>query len=184
MASATKKGIALAMLSCLLAVGSDPAWAGLTKHREYEVKAAFIYNFAKFVDWPREAFPDPASPIVVGVLGFDPFGSTLDRALRNKTAQGRSFVVRRFKSIEELEDCHILFISGSENKRLDQILQQLDGSDVLTIGETEGFARVGGIINFIEERNRIRFEINIAAAERGQLRISARLLLLAKIVKA
>lgn len=152
---------------------------------EYLIKAGFIYNFAKFIQWPESAFAQPNSPIVIGILGTDPFGSVMDRIVADKTIGGRGFVVRRLtwgKDGADLKNCAIVFVSSSEHKNLHDILLSLKGLPILTIGDTPDFAQKGGIIGFTVEDNRIRFEINVAAARLAQLVISSRLLTLAKIV--
>ncbi|MGH9542264.1 MAG: YfiR family protein [Terriglobales bacterium] len=154
---------------------------------EYLIKAGFIYNFAKFIQWPESAFAQPNSPIVIGILGSDPFGSVMDRIVADKTIGGRGFVVRRLtwgKDSADLKNCAIVFVSSSEHKNLHDILLSLKGLPILTIGDTPDFAQKGGIIGFTVEDNRIRFEINVAAARLAQLVISSRLLTLAKIVSA
>jgi hypothetical protein len=156
---------------------------------EYLVKAGFIYNFANLVQWPSTAFSQPDSPIVIAVLGEDHFGVTLDRVLQGKKVNGRSFVVKRLKtmaellkSVAELKDCQILFVSSSEMVHLSEAIQLVKGIPVLTIGDTPGFANRGGIINLVLEDNKVRFEVNVDAAKQADLNISSRLLALAKIV--
>src|SRR6185503_1902006 len=111
---------------------------------EYELKAAFIYNFAKFVEWPVEAFPDKGAPIVVGVVGDDPFNGSLDSVV-GKSANGRQVAIRRLSASQDLRSCHMLFVSSSEWKRLGEIVASVDGASVLTVGEMEGFASNGGM---------------------------------------
>jgi YfiR/HmsC-like len=152
---------------------------------EYLIKAGFIYNFAKFVEWPSAAFADADSPIVIGVIGVDPFGPLIDRIVEDKKIGSRGFVVKRFrwgKDLKDLKDCKILFVSPSERGHIDEILQLVRGFPVLTVGETPGFAERGGIIRFTLEDNRVRFEVNVQAARRADLNISSRLLTLAKII--
>ena len=150
---------------------------------EYHVKAAFLYNFAKFVEWPEEAFRGPNDPITIGILGKDPFGSYLDRTIKNKTVKGRNLVVKRFEKANDLQACHILFISASEQKRLSQVLNKLNNWNVLTVSDIESFSRVGGMVNLIREGNKVRFEINVDAAKRAGLKISSHVLKLANIVR-
>lgn len=150
---------------------------------EYQVKAAFLYNFARFVEWTPKAFHDVNSPFAFCVLGEDPFGPDLERTISGKTVNAREIVVRRLKGIPGLENCHILFIGTSESGRITQVLHALKNTAVLTVGETEGFLRGGGIISFFVEDNKIRFEINVDNAERSGLKISSRLLKLAKVIK-
>jgi len=160
-----------------LNVHSDPP-----SRSEYEVKAAFLYNFAKFVEWPAEAFPDGNAPILVCIVGRDPFGDILNQTLLGKTVNGKPVIIQRGGITQDLRFCHIVFISSSERKRLAQIMQRLNGASVLTVSEIEGFAELGGIINFTLEGNKVRFEINVTSAERARLRISSKLLALAKAI--
>lgn len=148
---------------------------------EYEIKAAFLYNFAKFIEWPAKG-PADTSTIIIGTLGEDPFGDTL-RTIEGKSIEGRKVVTKRFKSVRDLEFSHVLFISPSEKERLGEIMKVLKDWSVLTVGEMAGFVEAGGIINFIIEGNKVRFEINAVNAERARLRLSSRLLNVAKVVK-
>jgi hypothetical protein len=157
------------------------ARANAQEASEYQVKAAFLYNFAKFVEWPAGTGVD--APLVIGVLGKDPFGSQIDRAVEGKTVNGRRLMIKRFSSLEAYEYCHILFVSSSEKNNLAHIIAAVRNSSVLTVSETERFAHIGGIINFVTIENRIRFEINQAAAERAGLKISSKLLSLARVVR-
>lgn len=150
---------------------------------EYAVKAAFLYNFAKFVEWPPGAFGHNGAPLIVGVVGDDPFGSALDQTIQGKSVNGRQLTVRRFSGGQDLRECHILFISSSERKRLSQILDSIRGAGVLTISEMDQFNQQGGIINFILERGKVRFEINTGAAESARLKLSSKLLALARSVR-
>jgi hypothetical protein len=149
---------------------------------EYQVKAAFLYNFAKFIEWPVEAFKSENPSLIVGIVGADPFGSALEQTLAGKSANGRALTIRRLKWGQSLRDCHILFISASERKRLAQILESLRGASVLTVSELENFHQQGGITTFILEENKVRFAINTEAAEQARLKISSKLLILAKPV--
>lgn len=149
---------------------------------EYQVKAAFLYNFIKFVSWPEESFPDTNSPIVIGLLGEDPFGQTLNRVVEGKSISNRPVVLRRSHSLSELSDAHLVFISRSENGRVRQILREVRRKPVLTVSEIDRFCERGGIINFTIRDNKIRFQINPEAARTSGLRISSKLLSLATIV--
>ena len=150
---------------------------------EYQVKAAFLYNFAKFVEWPAETFEDSEDPIVIGILGEDPFRTTLEETVQDQSVRDRELKILRFASAADLEACHILFVASSEKPGLRTLLSRLDGSSVLTVGETSGFCETGGMISFYLERNRVRFEINPDACERAGLKMSAKLLRLARIVR-
>jgi hypothetical protein len=149
---------------------------------EYQVKAAFLFNFAKFVEWPANAFVHPEDPIVLGIVGEDPFGFALDGMVFRKTVNGRSFMVKRLEIGPELRGCHILFISSSEKKNLAHILESLKGSSVLTVGETDQFVQSGGAIKLLLENNKVRFEVNVGAAAMARLKVSSKLLALARSV--
>lgn len=168
------------LLLLTLASGLFSIQAQAQALKEYEVKAAFLYNFAKFVDWPGEAFSDGRAPLVLGVIGNDQFGGALDQVINGKSIGGRALIVRRLRWGQDLRSCHILFIDSSEQKRLPQILQSLKGSTVLTVGDMEQFIQQGGIINFIVEASKIRFEINSRGANQARLRISSKLLALSR----
>jgi uncharacterized protein DUF4154 len=151
---------------------------------EYHIKAACLFNFVKFVEWPAEAFADGGAPFVIGVVGQDPFGGALDQAVSGKYVDGRQLAIRRLKWGQDLRACHMLFISSSERKRLAQIIESLKGASVLTVGETEQFNQQGGIINFILDASKVRFEININVAEQARLKISSKLLSLVRTVRS
>jgi hypothetical protein len=149
---------------------------------EYDVKAAFLFNFTKFVEWPPAAFTDEHSPLKICVLGENPFGKTL-RLLTEEEAAGRRLSLVHLDRLNSLETCHILFVSRSERDRLPQVLAAVHSASVLTVGDTAGFFDQGGMINFILEGSKVRFDVNQEAAERAGLKISSRLLALAKHVK-
>lgn len=151
---------------------------------EHQVKAAFLFNFAQFIDWPPNAFTNTNAPICIGILGTDPFGESLDETVRDETIHGRTLVVRRSRKIEDLKDCQMIFVCRSEKKNLDEIFAALKGKPVLTVGETEGFAERGGGINFYRDGNKVRFEINPAVTRQNGLRVSSELLSLGRIVKS
>ncbi len=156
---------------------------------EYKIKAACLFKFCNFVKWPEEAFKEneealkeKPSPIVIGILGKDPFGAYLDDLVKGERIGKRDLVVVRFKRFKDLKPCHILFVSSSEKPRFRQILKKLEKTWTLTVADTEGFARLGGIVNFYVDK-KVRFEINSGAAEKARLKISSKLLRLARIVK-
>lgn len=149
---------------------------------EYALKAALLYKIARFVQWPDDAFRNNGNQIILGVLGKDPFGESLD-ILENKLIKDKKIVIKRFQSIDDLAPSHILFISSSEKKQLDKILNTLQNQKVLTVSDTESFVQNGGIINFIFVDENIRFEINASAAKQANLKISSMLLRLATSVK-
>ncbi len=165
---------------------SHAAGVDTSDSSEYLIKAGFIYNFAKLVEWPATAFAQADSPIVIGVLGDDIFGATLDRVVADKKINGRGFIVKRLKWSRDFKDfkgCNILFVSSSEKEHVDSVVEAMKSLPVLTIGDEPGFARRGGIINFTLEENKVRFEVNVEAAKRADLTISSRLLTLARIVQ-
>lgn len=148
---------------------------------EYQVKAAFLYQFFKFVEWPANAFNATHNIICIGVVDGGPMASAL-QPIEGKEAKGRRVVIKRFKELKDLEFCHILFISSGMEGRLAEILDQLRGTSTLTVSDIDGFARRGGMINLITVEDKIQFEINVDAAERAKLQISSHLLRLARIV--
>jgi len=158
-----------------------PAARAQTASREYQVKAVFLFNFAQFVDWPAATFPTRDAPLVIGVLGDDPFGPLLEEAVRDEKAGGHPLQVRHYSSAEQA-DCHILFISRSETNRVEPLLALLNGKPVLTVSDIESAARRGVMIRFINESNRVHLRINLDAAKRAGLTISSKLLRSAEIV--
>jgi len=150
---------------------------------EYHVKAVFLYNFAKYVDWPATAFTNATEPITVGVLGTDPFGDSLQHAVEGKVINGRPFVIKPLAANADLTGCQILFISDSEASRMGEILARAGALPVLTVGEDEAFAQNGGIINFVLKEGKVRLEIDLTTATKVGLKISSRLLAVADLVK-
>jgi hypothetical protein len=146
---------------------------------EYEVKAAFLLNFARFVEWPGES---RQGPIRLCIVGRDPFGASLDQIVGGRLVNGRAIEIYRGPSPAGLKRCHIVFVSNSENARLSQVLTELEGAPALTVSEIEGFAAKGGMIGLALDENRIRLEINIEPASRSQLKISSQLLRVAKLI--
>jgi YfiR/HmsC-like len=151
---------------------------------EYQVKAAFLYNFTKFIDWPPLPGSPGKKPFEICVFGDDPFRGELENIVEGKSVNGQVLAVRHIKKVEDAQGCRIAFISSSEKGRLRPILNALRGAGVLTVGDTEGFAEMGGVINFTLVDNRVHFEINLEAANVQKLKISSRLLRLAQIVRS
>jgi len=168
----------------LLAVGFFHSWTQAKAFNEYDLKAAFLYNFAQFVEWPPEAFESAQTHLVIGVLGEDPFGKTLDKIVQDEVVKNRKLDVQRYRRVEDIGTCHILFISQSEAGRLDQILDRLKGKNILTVGETEGFVRQGGIVRLLTDKNKnkIQLRINTEAAKAARLTISSKVLRAAELV--
>ena len=166
----------------LLLVSAVRASAQLGNPQEYQLKAVFLFNFAQFVEWPAESFADPQAPLVIGVLGEDPFGRVLDEVVRDEIVRGRALVVQRFQRVEDAFRCHVLFISHSESARLEEDLAALRGRSILTVSDTSGFALRGVMIRFITEKNRLRLRINLDAAKSAGLVVSSKLLRPAEII--
>jgi hypothetical protein len=150
--------------------------------REYDLKAAFLYNFAQFVDWPAEAFTAPDSPIIIGVLGEDPFGATLDELVSESPIKGRRIVVRRYERVEDVDICHLLFVNVRNAARLKQAIEALNNRATLTVGDGDAFLEQGGMIQFVTRDNRINLRINLQAATAAGLTLSSKLLRPAQIV--
>ena len=168
-------------LACLL-LAAPARVRAQNELSEYQIKAAYLFNFLKFVEYPNESFADPLAPIVIGVVGEDPFGSALPQVVIGKTVQGRDLVIHVYRTGEDLRGAHILFISASERKKLPMILSSLRGSSVLTVSDTAGFLDAGGMIQFLYENDRVRFAINVDATSRAKLKMSSKLLSLARVV--
>ena len=149
---------------------------------EYEVKAAYLFNFASFVTWPAPAFASPASPIVIGVVGDSPLEEPLVRMVREEKINGRPIVVRRVARTDEMKPCHILFLGTNDSRQLARWLTELRDSPVLTVGEAEDFLNSGGMVRFVLTDNRVVFDVNLDATSRAGLRPSARLLRVARRV--
>jgi hypothetical protein len=150
---------------------------------EYELKAAMLYNLTRFVEWPPSAYADPHAPTVLCILGRDPFGDSLASLAVNQNAEGRPMQIRHIPNDKGIRGCHVVYISSSERKSMAAILSTLKGSSVLTVGEMAQFAARGGMVQFSLEEKQVRFEINLEAASEADLKISSRLLVLARIVK-
>jgi hypothetical protein len=150
---------------------------------EYQVKAVWLLNFARFVEWPESAFTNAQAPLVVGLLGKDPFGMDLEKTFAGKTIKGREFEIRRVSSENELRRCQILFVAFSERKRLRDLMEKPRAVPILTVGETDDFLDQGGVINFLLRDNSVRFEINLKAAQAAQLKLDANLLKVAVTVR-
>ncbi len=149
---------------------------------EYALKAAFLFHFAQFVEWPAGSFAATNSPFVYCTTGTDPFQGVLDATLNGKTTGGRGFEVRHLKQAREAQGCHLLFVGIEQEKQTSSAVTQLQGAPVLIVGESAGFVERGGTIGFSVEENKVRFEINLEAAGKSKLKISAKLLALAKNV--
>lgn len=149
--------------------------------KEYKLKAAFIYNFAKFVEWPASSFPNAGSPIVIGILGGNPFGEELSNTVKDRRIRGRSLEIRHVGTAAQAKGTQVLFVGAGEERNFGSIRNAL-GAGVLTVGESPQFAKQGGTINFLQQGNKLRFEINMADANRRGLKVSAQLQKLATTI--
>jgi YfiR/HmsC-like len=173
---------AAALAIALAAASAAPAGLPAEAPGEYVVKAAFLFHFAQFVEWPPEAFKDPTSPLTYCTIGDDPFRGALEESVEGKIVGTHSLRVQHLKGREQIAGCQILFIGVTEKKRFAEDLSGAGGHAVLTVGESENFAESGGIIGFVTENSKVRFEINVETAGKAKLKISSRLLSLAKTV--
>jgi len=149
---------------------------------EYQLKAAFLFNFAKFIDWPPSSFTDARSDFSICILGADPFGPAMDQLLQGKMIADRHVSVERTSQVAGARHCQMVFVSSSEKPRVREILDGLRGTNALVVGDTDGFAAAGGAIQFAIEDNRVRFLINTDATDRAGLKVSSKLLSLARVV--
>ena len=174
----------LRILCALLALGGPISRTVLaqTRFEERDVKATFVFNFAQFVEWPEASFADAQHPIVIGVLGENPFGTALDDIVNGEIIGGRPLSVQRFARVEDITVCHILFVSGSERSRLPQIFAALKGRPILTVSDVPGFAARGGMIGFATEQRSIHLQVNLTVARASGLTISSNILRTATIV--
>ena len=175
------KKLAIAALTIGLILSHDRA-AGAAAYGEYEVKAAFLLNFARLVQWPTTAFHDSEEPILLGVLGQDPFDGALQSLVEGRKAGPRTIRVKRITHVRDIATCHIVFASVPEAAPLAEILAAARAASVLLVGDGQDFARKGGSINFYSDEGKVRFAINRRAAEDAGLKISSRMLRLAKLV--
>ena len=175
--------VAAAALAVWLAGGAGARGRTLEIESEYDVKAAFLLNFARFFEWPASSFEHPGSPFRIAVVGRDPFGASIDRIVAGKSIEGHPVIVVRMPWGPGLREAHIVFFSDSERKRTAEIPSLLKDCPALAVGDTGGFASHGGHVGFYLDQGRVRFEINPAAVKRSRLTVSSRLLALGKIVK-
>lgn len=159
------------------------ASAGHGQADEYQLKAAYIYNFAKFVDWPPQAFDNPMQPLLFCVLGQSALSDPLRDALAGKVVDQRSLSFRLLTDAKQAGRCHVLFISASDKKHLRQTLDEIKSLPILTAGDADDFTSEGGIVRFVLEEGRVRLEFNLDAADSAKLRISSKLLSLGKTLK-
>lgn len=168
----------------LLFVGcASPGTAGAQVSKEYQIKGVCLWRLAQFVTWPTNAFDSADIPLIIGVLGDNPFGGILHAAVKDETAHGRKLLVQNYRSVNEAKSCHILFVSASEAGQINRILRELSGKSILTVADFEGFARSkGGMIGLLTQRNRVKLRVNLKAVDAAGLRLDSRLLRAAEVI--
>jgi hypothetical protein len=172
----------VALALTILLLGRTGLSAKAAPSQEYQVKAVFLFNFAQFVDWTAKAFPETGTPLVIGILGDDPFQAYLDDVVRGEKVQNRPIIVERFRGLDDLKTCHVLFVSASQMENLDRILGSVKSKNILTVGESDFFSRRGGMVSFVMRSGKIRFQVNLEAVKAADLSVSSKLLRLADIV--
>jgi hypothetical protein len=141
--------------------------------------AAYLFRFGQFVEWPAHIFPNSKSPMVIGILGGNPFGDELEQMVKNQNVNGRSIIVRRMTPFSDLKQCQILFVNHSIKSRLPLIFNSLAGGHTLTVSDADGFLQAGGMIHFFVQEGKVRFEINRAAVEKAGLKMDSQMLIMA-----
>jgi len=167
-------GLRVLCAIAVLALSGLPVEAQVS--REFQIKAVFLYNFAQFTEWPENAFPNEKSPIVIGIVGPDPFGPTLEETVRGETIQGHPLTVEHYARVADIKACHILFITQPEIRHIDDILKSVKEKPVLTVADTDGAASAAAIIRFVVENNKVHFRINPEAARAANVSLSSKLL--------
>jgi hypothetical protein len=149
---------------------------------EYQVKAVFLYNIAQFVEWPKDSIPEDTSSIIIGLLGKDPFGSYIDDTIKGEEVNGHPLIIERYAAASDIKNCHILFIHSALGPKLNSILKNLRGKNILTVSDATNFTKLGGMVGFITQENKIRIQINLEDVKEENITISSKLLRLAEIV--
>lgn len=170
-------------LGWIVAGASLAAGAQRDVSKEYEIKAAFLYNFTKFVEWRGEQFASPAEAITIAVCGPNPFGDELQKIVKGRQVNGREIVVKFAAAPQDVLDAELVFVGALGGERMKETVQMLNAAGIVTVGETDEFTRAGGMIVFVLEGDKVRFEIDVGEAERRGLKISAQLQKLAKTVR-
>lgn len=168
--------------SPVLSGGPQLAYADSRSQREYQIKAAFLYNFTKFVEWPVDRFADESAAIVICVIGENRLGEILEHTVTGKMVKNRPLDIRRIDDVGDLDPCHLLFVGLSDREQLRRIVAMSHGANVLTVGDMDDLGEFGGVINLIKKANKIRFEINLVAAKQAKLKLDLKLVALASSV--
>ena len=177
-----KQGFIKALSIFIVCILLTVQFAQAQTSSEYQVKAVFLYNFTRFVDWPATSFESANSPFVIGILGSDPFGTYIDETVSGESTGEHPIVIKRFKTVKDIDNCHILFINSTDAEAIKSILADTKEKKILTVSDANNFASLGGIIGFFIENNKIRMQINTEAAKAASLSISSKLLGVAKIL--
>jgi hypothetical protein len=178
----------ICLINAILVNGAGDLWSQSSSSTEYQIKAVFLFNFTQFVEWPEQAFTgtekqhgDSGSPLIIGLFGEDPYGNFLDKIIEGEQMNNHPLEVKRFSRIQEIENCHILYIAQSEENQMQKVIRNMKNSPTLTVSDISNFSNQGGMIQFVKKENRIRLLINIEAAKTSGLTISSKLLSLAEI---
>lgn len=180
--SILKKAIRRSFIVPLIACSAFLVASQRADNREYQIKAAFLFNFTQFVEWPANALPETKTPLVIGILGENPFGSYLQEIITGEQVNGHPLIVQQYKDAEEIKACHVIFINLTEKNKLEQVIASLKGRSILTVSDDNDFIKQGGMIRFIKKDNKIQFQINPESAKEADLIVSSKLLRLAEIV--
>jgi hypothetical protein len=177
--SLVKHALFVLVFGALMSMTSTPQ---KTISREYQIKAVFLYNFCQFVEWPAKAFASPDDPMIIGILGENPFEDYLKETVQGEKVNGHPLEVKYFQTVDQISECHILFVNLREKEDVKKVLTALGSRNILTVGEVANFAKQGGIVRFLTEDNRTRIRINLEAAKKAELTIHSKLLKVAEIV--
>jgi hypothetical protein len=173
--------IAAICISVAAILGSGIAAEPPQSKSEYALKAVFLYNFCRFIEWPKSAFASPTDPIIIAVIGEDSFGHLLEETVHGETLRGRAIQIQRYRNPDSIGHCHLLFIVRSETARMEAILAAVAGKSIVTVGETDAFLDRGGMIALTAERNRVRLHINPSLLQAANLDVSSKLLRVAEV---
>jgi len=149
--------------------------------REYELKAVFLFNFTQFVEWPASSFSSNQEPVIIGILGKNPFGAYLEEIVSGEKVNGHAVTVQYYNNVEEIKGCHVLFINLADTKKTERVVEALNGRNILTVSDAPGFPEQGGMVRFFTRDNKIKLQVNLEASRAASLTISSKLLRLAEI---
>ncbi len=172
------------ILAFTLLTGQLALSAQAPPNREYQLKAVFLYNFTQFVEWPEQTFPSSQAPMVIGILGPDPFGNYLEEIIAGERINGHPLLIKRFKTVEEIDACQVLFINLPDTRKRDQAVNRLRGRNILTVSDAPDFMQGGGMIRFFTRQDKIKLEVNLDATKTENLVLSSKLLRLVEIFKS